>query len=43
VKTCVLGIIVAAQCALNNSKAQLHFGYCALVLQIGFAFAAQHF
>ncbi len=38
-----LALIVAAQCALNSSKAQLRFAYCALVLQIAFCFCGATF
>jgi hypothetical protein len=36
-----LALIVAAQCALNSSKAQLRFAL--LFYKLRFAFAAQHF
>jgi hypothetical protein len=39
----LLVFIVVAQCALNSSKAQLHFAYCALVLQIAFCFCSTTF
>jgi hypothetical protein len=42
-KLAFLALLVTAQCALNSFKAQLHFAFCALVLKLRFAFAAQHF
>jgi hypothetical protein len=41
-KLAFLALFVAAQCALNSSKAQLRFAYCALFYKLRFAFA-QHF
>jgi hypothetical protein len=38
-----LALIVAPQCALKSSKAQLHFTYCALALQIAFCFCSATF
>jgi hypothetical protein len=42
-KLAFLALIVAAQCALNSSKAQLRFAYCALVLLIEFCFCGATF
>jgi hypothetical protein len=42
-KLAFLALLVVAQCALDSSKGQLRFAYCALVLQIAFCFSSATF